>query len=283
MSQILRQSTAVDVLIGPFLDITDGVTAETGETPAIKLSKNGQTLGAKNDATVPVHDADGYHNCELDATDTDTIGTLVLTSVGTATALPIRHEFQIIHATPYDSIYGSTPTMLTSLDVGQLYEGAVTTPTFQNSFAMDTAIVSDDNWIGNICTITDITTGEAVSRYITDVVQSNDTITVNAICPFTVAAGDILRVESRIHPGYSTSLLATASALNAVDTVVDNILSTMSTAAALVTTESIVNLVKAKTDQLSFTSGNVKADIRKVAGGSDIQAAGTGSQQYGES
>ena len=71
MTQILRKSTAVDVLIGPFVDKTDGSTAETGESPrttavTIKLSKNGQALAAKNDVTMPVHDADGYYNCELE-------------------------------------------------------------------------------------------------------------------------------------------------------------------------------------------------------------------------
>ena len=105
MAMVLRQSTADDVLIGPFLDITDGATAETGESPAVKLSKNGQALGAKNDATTPVHDADGYHNCELDATDTNTIGTLVLTVVASANALPVRHEFQVIEQAIYDALY----------------------------------------------------------------------------------------------------------------------------------------------------------------------------------
>lgn len=105
MTQILKQSTAVDVLIGPFLDKTDALTAETGESPSVKLSKNGQALGAKNDATTPVHDADGYHNCELDATDTDTVGTLVLTVVGSANALPVRHEFQVLDTEAYDFLY----------------------------------------------------------------------------------------------------------------------------------------------------------------------------------
>ncbi len=104
---ILKQSTAVDVLIGPFVDSTDGYTAETGVSPSVKLSKNGQTLAAKNDVTTPTHDADGYYNCELDATDTNTIGTLVLTVAGDATSLGIRHEFQVIDGDVYDLIYGS--------------------------------------------------------------------------------------------------------------------------------------------------------------------------------
>lgn len=104
---LLKQSTAVDVLIGPFVDSTDGYTPETGVSPAVKLSKNGQTLGAKSDATTPVHDADGYYNCELDATDTNTVGTLVVSVVGSATSLAVRHEFQVVEEAVYDALYAS--------------------------------------------------------------------------------------------------------------------------------------------------------------------------------
>lgn len=115
MANILRQSTAVDVLIGPFVDSTDGYTAETGVSPSVKLSKNGQTLAAKNDATTPVHDADGYYNCELDATDTNTVGNLVLTVVGSATSLPVRHEFQVVEENVYDAFYGASGALGTDI------------------------------------------------------------------------------------------------------------------------------------------------------------------------
>jgi hypothetical protein len=63
----LKQSTAVDVLLGPFIDDTDGKTAETGLTLDVEVSKNGQALANKNDVTAPTHDAagtvDGYYNC----------------------------------------------------------------------------------------------------------------------------------------------------------------------------------------------------------------------------
>lgn len=71
----LREDTAVDVLIGPFVDDADGDTADTDATLDVELSKAGQALANKTDATAPVHDAagtvDGYYNCELDATDTN--------------------------------------------------------------------------------------------------------------------------------------------------------------------------------------------------------------------
>lgn len=105
MAQVLQQSTPVDVLIGPFVDKTDGATAETGESPSVKLSKNGQTMAAKNDITTPVHDADGYYNCELDATDTNTCGNLVLTVAASANALPVRHEFQVVDENTWTAFY----------------------------------------------------------------------------------------------------------------------------------------------------------------------------------
>lgn len=116
MALKLKQSTAVDVLIGPFVDLTDGATAEPGESPSVKLSKNGQALGAKNDATTPVHDADGYYNCELDATDTNTVGTLVLTVAKSANALPVRHEFQVVEEATYDFLYASGATPIADIN-----------------------------------------------------------------------------------------------------------------------------------------------------------------------
>ena len=48
--QYLKQSTSVDVLIGPFVDDADGDTPATGLTLDVELSKNGQALTAKADA-----------------------------------------------------------------------------------------------------------------------------------------------------------------------------------------------------------------------------------------
>jgi len=107
----LRKATAVDILIGPFVDDGDGKTAEAGLTIDVELSKNGQALANKNDATAPVHDAagdiDGYYNCELDETDTGTVGTLTVVCFASG-ALPCRFDFQVLDAVRYDEIYGST-------------------------------------------------------------------------------------------------------------------------------------------------------------------------------
>ena len=107
----LKQSTAVDVLIGPFLDQDDGKTAEASLTISqadVKLSKNGQTLAQKNDVTACASDgSDGYYNCELDATDVNTVGQLTII-IHESGALPVRLDYHIVEEAVYDAMYGAT-------------------------------------------------------------------------------------------------------------------------------------------------------------------------------
>ena len=105
----LKQNTAVTVKIGQFLDDTDGKTAETGLTIAqadVRLSKNGGDIAAKNDATSCTHDELGIYNCPLNATDTDTLGRLQLWVHKTG-ALPVWHEYMVIPANVYDSLFST--------------------------------------------------------------------------------------------------------------------------------------------------------------------------------
>jgi hypothetical protein len=116
----LRANTAVDVLIGPFVDKNNGNTTEDGLTltaAEIKLSKNGQALTLKSDVTSAVFDDDGYYNCELDATDTNTEGNLVLIVHQSANALPVRHEFNVLSEAAWDSLYVAKDTGFMDVNV----------------------------------------------------------------------------------------------------------------------------------------------------------------------
>jgi len=110
---VLRQSTAVDVLIGPFLDEDDGKTAEGSLTLSasdVGLSKNGQGFAAKNDATACALDEGtpgGYYNCEFDTTDTNTCGVLTV-AVHESGALPVRFDFQVVTQATYDALFASS-------------------------------------------------------------------------------------------------------------------------------------------------------------------------------
>jgi len=103
----LKQSTAVDVIVGPFVDKTDGNTAETALTVTqaeVRLSKNGGNMAQKNEATALSHDELGYYVCKFDATDTNTLGILQLMIHESADALPVYHEYMVVTANVYDTL-----------------------------------------------------------------------------------------------------------------------------------------------------------------------------------
>jgi len=108
----LRQSTASQiVLLGPFLDDTDFKTAETALSIAntdIRLSKAGGAFGNKNSGG-GTHMEGGVYSATLNATDTDTVGTL-MARVTVSGALPVVHKFTVIEETVYDALFASGST-----------------------------------------------------------------------------------------------------------------------------------------------------------------------------
>lgn len=145
----LRQNTATNVLVGPFLDKNDGVTALTaltfasitsalvvkGVTPtALVLT----TSGGSNDF---VHVADGYYNLELASANTDTTGIMRVTLKNDGVFLPVWNHFEIVPQQVYDSLItgndllnvnaeqlGGNSTVITQLinNIGNL-DGSIST------------------------------------------------------------------------------------------------------------------------------------------------------------
>lgn len=103
---ILKQSTTATIKLGPFIDDTDGKTAETALSIAqadVRLSKNGGDFAQKNSTTSATHDENGYYDISLDATDTGTLGRLRV-SVSKSGALPVWQDFQVVTANVYDTL-----------------------------------------------------------------------------------------------------------------------------------------------------------------------------------
>ena len=119
----LKQSTAVVISFGPFLDKTDGVALETGLVSAldhastgIMLSKNGGTLAVRHaTVTASTYNAHGCYKVTLDATDTGTLGALRVIYTDAATCLPVWWDFQVIAANVYDSLIGGGDILDVSL------------------------------------------------------------------------------------------------------------------------------------------------------------------------
>lgn len=109
----LKQSTAVEIPLGPFVDSTDGVTAETALTIAqadVRVKKGGGAWAQKNDATSATHEENGWYEVALNSTDTNTLGPLMV-AVNEAGALPVFREFMVVPANVYDSLVAGTDTL----------------------------------------------------------------------------------------------------------------------------------------------------------------------------
>jgi len=125
--RFLRQSTSVDLPIGPFLGTGDGYTPATSLTltqPDIRLKKGAAAWAQKNASQTLSHEENGYYEVTLDATDTDTLGLLRL-SVTETGALPVWEEFMIMPAQVWDSLFGAD---VLQVDVAQ-FGGANLTAT----------------------------------------------------------------------------------------------------------------------------------------------------------
>lgn len=125
---LLRQSTAVTVKIGPFTDSTDGNTDETGLTISqadVRLSKNGGNMAQKNEASSCTHDEIGQYDCDIDATDTNTLGRLKI-MVHEAGALPVWNYFMVITQNAYDALVAGSDVLEADLtQMGGVAQSAV--------------------------------------------------------------------------------------------------------------------------------------------------------------
>jgi hypothetical protein len=116
MPSWLKQSTAVDIGVGPFLDDTDGKTAETALTitqPDIRLKKNGGAWAQKNAAQTLSHEEAGWYEVSLDTTDTNTLGILIV-AIHESGALPVWKEYMVVPANAYDSLVAGSATLSSS-------------------------------------------------------------------------------------------------------------------------------------------------------------------------
>jgi len=108
----LRQSTASqEVILGPFVDSTDGVTPENALTIAntdIQIWKSGAiTLANKNlGGATYITGSNGLYYAVLDATDTDTVGGLDI-HVYVTGALPIKKEAYVLEEAIYDALFAT--------------------------------------------------------------------------------------------------------------------------------------------------------------------------------
>jgi len=124
----LKADTAVQVLVGPAVAVGDGFTpvtnlvgASADEYEIIKYNGNtALTAGAVTNALAAITGADGYYTLSITATETNTEGPLWLVINDDSLILPIRHEFMVVNANVYDSLFAVAGTDLLEVDTQQI-------------------------------------------------------------------------------------------------------------------------------------------------------------------
>jgi len=215
---------------------TTGAFTQTAVTP---------TTGGVHDWT---NQNNGMYTLEIPASsgtinnDTEGFGWFVGYATG---ILPWRGPTIGFRASKINDALVDSDTLMTSDDVGLLYKGTISTVNVQDppDYDMDTAIVTDDNWLGMVCVTKDVSTGDKKVSWLSDIDQANDRFVIAEAPTFTAVAGDEVRVFAMPHPRY---------ALNQYDAVVPNDLS----------------------------SGNVGVNVTKVRG-TTLTGSGTESDPWG--
>lgn len=229
----LRQSTASqEIPLGHFVDDTDGKTAETALTIAntdIKVWKNGATTLANKNSGGATHISGGIYYATLDATDTDTIGPLVL-FVAVSGALAVRLECEVLDEAMYDHLFGTNPPLSPTvagrtLDVSAGGEAGVD---WANVGSPTTTVGLSGT---TIKTATDVETdtadiqGRLPAALVSGRIDASVGAMATGVLTATAIAADAI-TAAKVASDVTTELqsgLATASALAAVQTDIDDI------------------------------------------------------------
>lgn len=170
----LRQSTSKVVSLGPFVDSTDGVTAEASLTVSntdIKIHKAGATSLANKNSGGATHMANGVYYCTLDATDTNTLGDLTI-HVQESGALPVVREFQVLAAWDYDQRFGTWASQVIYGNPQSVSDGS-------NLTLPSGAVVADDALNGSLLFVVTGTGDEQSPQYIVDCVATSDAVVLS--------------------------------------------------------------------------------------------------------
>ena len=140
----LKADTAIKVVVGPAVAVGDGFTPVT----TLALSTADEAKLMKHDASsvtdisgntfAAITGMDGYYNLTITAEQLDTEGMLVLGINDDSLILPIRHEFMVVNANVFDSLFAIAGTDLLDVNVEQV-DGQTTvdgTRTFVQAFRL---------------------------------------------------------------------------------------------------------------------------------------------------
>lgn len=255
--RFLKQSTATEVKIGPFVDDGDGFTALTALTISqadVRLAKVDGDWAQKNESTAAAHEENGWYRCLLDTTDTNTCGPLML-AVAESGALPVWHEFHVLEEAIYDALFAASAnaftgaagsTTLTALAANSITAAVIATGAIDADAIADNAIDAGA-----------IAADAITAAKIADGAIDAATFAANSITASALAADAVTEIQSG---------LATAAALATVDGIVDDILVDTAEIGAAGAGLTNINLPNQTMDIVGNITGNLSGSVGSVTG-----------------
>ena len=219
----LKADTSGTLVVGPFYDATDGVTAETGLTvedgDVLWQQPGSTTIAEETGFSDCTHRAGGYYTCPYDTTVVDTEGTASYV-VNESGALPVFEKCLVLGADFYDLKYGTTAT-ITSRDVGLQFEGTISTVNSQTSLDLSGGASNNDAYNDYVACIVGGTEEDCVR--IEDYVASGNVLTLSEAMSFTVASSDVIRIHPPGFASVSGTVDANMVSVSGDSTAADNI------------------------------------------------------------
>ena len=122
----LKKDTATTIVVGPLVDSAtaaneEALTISSGEV--LLWKQGGTSFGAKNEATAATHRSYGMYTVPLDATDTNTLGQLIV-GVYESGILTARHDFEVVPANVWDSHYGADKLQVDTVELNSVAASA---------------------------------------------------------------------------------------------------------------------------------------------------------------
>ena len=224
--QFLRKNTAVQILVGPFVDLTNGYEPETGMTVtnitaqllyedddntaphlvALTLSAS----GGDNDMAHLTDDVGGFYTLELTAANTNFTGRARLSFIDADVMRPLTMDFFVLDANVYDALLGA--------DKLQVHAAEITNDLITADAIADDAIGADQIGAGAIVAAT-FGAGAIDAAAIKDAAIDAATFAAGAINAAAIASDAI--EAAKIKTGAITNAKFAAGAIDAA-AIADN-------------------------------------------------------------
>jgi len=293
VSQVLRQSTQVIVVIGPFVDVGDGFTPETGIT--LGAADEAEILKANTSTTTDISGAtwaaitgcDGYYALTLTTSLTDTVGPLTVMVNDDSVCLPVFARFQVIEEAAYDAMYAASADPKADVNVASIDANAITATAIEAD-AITAAKIADGaidaatfaagainaaaiaNGAIDAATFAADVDAEILS-YLVDDATRVDASALNTLSGHD--PGETIAGATDLGTGAGLTSLASAASLATVAGFVDT-----EVASILAAVDTEVAAIKAQTDKLTFDGDNhVASNVKKI---SDDAAAADALESY---